>query len=46
MVRILKKVALNAPACSLTGVAPTKGTQENPYTQEEYEEMHSGCCDR
>ena len=36
MTKILKKVKLNAPASTSTGVDPTKGTQTNPYTQEEF----------
>ena len=39
MTKIIKKVTLNAPASTSTGVDPTKGTQENPYTKEEYEEL-------
>ena len=39
MNKILKKVKLNAPASTSTGVDPTKGTQTNPYTQEEYRVM-------
>ena len=47
MTKIIKKVTLNAPASTSTpstpsassgqtGVDPTKGTQTNPYTQEEF----------
>lgn len=32
---------MNAPASTSTGVDPTKGTQENPYTWEEYEELRN-----
>lgn len=39
MNKILKKVKLNAPASTSTGVDPTKGTPENPYTIEEYYAM-------
>jgi hypothetical protein len=39
MVKIIKKVTLNAPASTSTGVDPTKGTEENPYTKEEYDEL-------
>ena len=37
MAKIIKKVTLNAPASTSTGVDPTKGTQENPYTWDEFE---------
>lgn len=36
MVKIIKKVKLNAPKRSSSSSDPTKGTQENPYTQEEF----------
>lgn len=36
MVKIIKKVKLNAPKSSSSSSDPTKGTQENPYTQEEF----------
>ena len=36
MAKIIKKVTLNAPASTSTGVDPTKGTQTNTYTQEEF----------
>ena len=44
MTKIIKKVTLNAPASTSTpstssgqtGVDPTKGTETNPYTQEEF----------
>ena len=55
MVKILKKVTLNAPASTSTtstssgqtpstssgqtGVDPTKGTETNPYTYREYEDL-------
>lgn len=39
MAKIIKKVKLNAPASTLSGMDPTKGTLENPYTKEEYEEL-------
>ncbi|MCR5316531.1 MAG: hypothetical protein K6E52_11610 [Bacteroidaceae bacterium] len=39
MAKIIKKVTLNAPASTSTGVDPTKGTEENPYTKEEYDEL-------
>lgn len=39
MGKIIKKVTLNAPASTSTGTDPTKGTEENPYTKEEYDEL-------
>lgn len=36
MSKIIKKVMLNAPASTSTGTDPTKGTEENPYTYQEY----------
>ena len=36
MSKIIKKVTLNAPASTSTGTDPTKGTEENPYTYQEY----------
>ena len=35
MAKIIKKVTLNAPASTSTGVDPTKGTVTNPFTQVE-----------
>lgn len=36
MIKIIKKVKVNAPKRSSSSSDPTKGTQENPYTQEEF----------
>ena len=36
MTKILKKVKLNAPASTSTGVDPTRRSDTNPYTQEEF----------
>lgn len=41
MTKILKKVKLNAPASTSTGIDPTKGNVKNPYTWEEFLELLS-----